>query len=197
MLETDHQSTLLTHAMLSSLAGMLPTMDPRRVRSMGISPGQAQRIATLTTADLMRLAARGAPYLRFRVDSDLLDRAIAEIDEEADERALILDFVRHGASRDMMAELFDVSHRQYARLRQSLGLPSNVGRPKECSPDDAERILTSWENRSMARDPNTLLSIARDLDLDLRTVWDEIAHYPDDHARPSVSDLRARGASAA
>ncbi|MGI9449086.1 MAG: STY4526/YPO1902 family pathogenicity island replication protein [Geminicoccaceae bacterium] len=197
MLDTDHQSALLTHAMLSSLAGALPIMDPRRVRSMGINAQQARRIATLTTSDMMRLAMRGAPYLRFQFDPDLLDLAIAEIDEEAGEQRLILDFVAHGASRDMMVEFFNVSHRHYARLRQSLGLPSNVGRPKECLPDDAERILTSWENRDMASDPKTLLSIAQDLDLDLRTVWDEIAGYLDDRTRSGISDPRLRDASVA
>lgn len=187
MLDNDYHFTAMSHAVLSSLACALPTMDPRQVRSMGISPQQAQRIVKLTTADMMRLATAGAPCITFQVDPEQLDRAIATIDHEADQQALIIEFIEQGASREMMAELFDVSHRNFARIRQYLGLPLGTGRPKECSPEDAERIFDAWQDRGSDRSPATILAMARDLDLTLRTIWDELDKYPADSQKPAAS----------
>ena len=189
MLDQSAQSILLTHAMLTSLAGALPTMDPRRVRSIGMSVDQARRMAQLTTADMIRLADRGVGWIQFQIDPELLSEALEELDREADHQSLVHEFIERDASREMMAELFSVPHRQYARLRQSLGLPSGAGRPKECSLDDAQHIFDAWTEHGSARNPETLLAIARQLGISLRVIWDEIAQYSDEDDRRAVKSV--------
>gem|GEM_PF-5285085 len=182
MLGTDQQqATVLTHALLSALAGALPTMDHRRARDMGITAEQAHKISGLTTVDMLSLSMRASPFIRIQVNTDLLDAAIAEIHEEAGQRALVLDFVKQDASRDMMAELFDVDHRQHAHIRRSLGLSPNPGRPRECTPTESDDIFALWEKLDLARDPRTLLNIATSLSLPLRAVWAELAQCPGDY----------------
>ncbi len=177
MLDTNYQNALLAHSMLSSLACSLPTMDPRKVRSMGITPEQAMWISRLSTADMMRLASSGTNCLHIQVDSEALDDLIASIDEEGDRSTLMIDCIRRDASREMMTEMFDITPRHYTRLRQQCGLPPAVGRPKECSQQDAERICDAWRAEGSAIDPKVLLSIADELDLPLRVIWSEIGEY--------------------
>lgn len=180
MFENSHSDAVLVHGVLSYLACNLTSMDPRKARSIGIRPEQAQRITELTTSEFMRLASLGVHCLRFEVDPDALDELIARLDVESDRAALSLDCVRYGASRDMMAELFGIKRREFARMRQSVGLDPNPGRPQECSLEDAERVLSAWETRGCSREPSTLLDMARELDMSLRMIWDEIAQYEPD-----------------
>ena len=191
MLGTDQQqANVLTHALLSALAGALPTMDHRRARDMGITAEQAHKISGLTTVDMLSLSMRASPFIRIQVDPVRLDAAIAEIHEEANQRALVLDFVKQDASRAMMAELFDIDHRQYAHIRRSLGLAPNPGRPRECTPSETDDILALWERLGLARDPRTLLDIATALSLPLREVWAELTQCTGDYELPDPVRIR-------
>lgn len=192
MIDTGHADAVLVHGVLSYLACNLDVMDPRKARSIGIRPEQAQRITELTASEFMRLASSGIHCLKFEVDSDALDELMQQVDADSERASLRLECVRLGASREMMAEFFGIKRREFARMRQSVGLDPNYGRPRDCSLDDAERIFAAWEKRGCSRDPGALLDMARELDTSLRTIWDEITQY-EVEARPHPEAPRHAG----
>ena len=76
-------------------------------------------------------------------------RALRHSNEEA---ALVAYFVRHGASRAMLHQLFHLSHNAITRQRRRLGVRLGQGRPP--LPDHATRdaIHRRWADLGRARE---------------------------------------------
>ena len=131
----------------------------------------------LTTSDMMQIASKGAHCIRIEIDADAFDGVLATIDQESNDTLLKHECIEHEASREMMTALFGVTNREYAGLRQMLGMGRGNGRPKTCRPEDAERIYDCWQKQGGGRDARSLLAMAKALELPLRVIWDELAHY--------------------
>lgn len=174
---TQLNDAVLVHTVLSYLASNLSTADPRTAQAFGIRSAQTRRIMDLTTSDMMQIASKGAHCIRIEIDADAFDGVLATIDQTSSDIALKHACIRHDASREMMTALFDVTNREYAGLRQMLGMGRGNGRPKECRPEDAERIYDTWQRQGGGRDASSLLSLAKEVDQPLRVIWDELAKY--------------------
>ncbi len=181
---TSPTDAVLVHAVLSYLGGSLAASpDPRLAQAFGVSPKLARRIMDLTTTDLMLIATKGAHCIKIKIDEAAFDGLLETVGEEGNDITAKHACIEAGASREMMTALFGVTHREYARLRQMLGMGRGNGRPRECTPDDADRIFEAWQKQGGRRDARSLLTMARELCLPLRLVWEELAQYGPDFAR--------------
>ena len=172
-----HKDAVFVHGIFSYFASCLRDGDARALRAIGIRPDQTQRILDLTTADLMRLAGMGAHCLNIQVDADALDDLFAMLDQDVDRQGLIHDCIRHDAPRAMMTELFGISNRHYTRLRTLFQVPPAVGRPRQPTAEESHEIYDQWQASGGRMDPRTLLAIARELNLSLRLVWEEVTAH--------------------
>ena len=178
---TSPTDAVLVHAVLSYLGGSLAASpDPRMAQAFGVSPKLAKRIMDLTTTDLMLIATKGAHCIKIKIDEAAFDGVLETVGDEGSDITVKHACIEAGASREMMTELFGVTHREYARLRQMLGMGRGNGRPKECSPDDADRIFDAWQQQGCPQDAKSLLTMARKLCLPLRLIWEELAQYGPD-----------------
>lgn len=172
-----HHDAVLVHTILSFVVSNLASSDQRAARAFGVRPEQAIRMMDLTAAEMMRIASKGAHCLRVEIDPEAFEGVLTAVDQESNDTLLKHECIQHEASREMMTELFGVTNRDYAHLRQMLGMGRGNGRPKECRPEDAQLIYDCWQQQGCGRDAASLLSVAKELDMPLRVIWDELAEY--------------------
>lgn len=148
-------------------------------RAVGLDPQLAKRVMDLTTSEMMVLARRAAHCVSIKIDSKAFGGLMSALDQENNDQALMHECIRLEASRDMMVELFGITNRRYSLLRQMNGLPPGNGRSKECSEDEAHRIFEACDEQGWKCDPKSMIAIAKQLDISLRHIWDELRKYDD------------------
>ena len=100
------------------------------------APGRAseesllKRLAQLSLTEIHRLAETGALKLVVHYDSDQVAWSLQAAARKHAEQALLQYFVRHGAPRALLRELFKVSRERIEAVRQDLRLVPMHGRPK-------------------------------------------------------------------
>ena len=113
------------------------------------SPSQCMTIAELrelSPLETWRLSGMRKSGLSLLIDTRQLAENLRALRHSNAESALIAYFVRHGASRPMLRELFHVSQDVLARQRRRLGVRAGHGRP--ALPDKATRdaIHRCWDD---------------------------------------------------
>lgn len=174
---------VLFHAALSYAATVSDQGDPRLGSAIGLRNDQLAVLRDLSARALMKMAARSAGCVQIEIDSDVFDELLREVAAELSHDQLIEDFILHDAPRDMMADLFDMSRREYTRLRRLLDMDQTVGRARKLTEEEQVAIHTVWLARGGHPEPADYLAIARKLDIPLRTLWD------DELAKNAVVDL--------
>jgi hypothetical protein len=180
----------------------------------GIARGDAllKRLAQLSLAEIQHLAEKGALKLVVSYEGDQLAWSLQTAAHKRAEQALLEYFMRHGAPRALLRELFTLSRARIDAVRQRLRLAPTQGRPKLPPAREREAIVAAWADlASTVADRRARYhalhgafprhSIAA-LDAVLREVSPERpnAHFPDENrqtAMPvSAPDERRKRASA-
>jgi hypothetical protein len=103
-----------------------------------------ERLKRLSLAELERAATNGSLELVVRLDADRVAWSVQAAARTREERALLEYFVRQGASRELLRDLFGASRQRVAELRRALRLRSTQGRPKLPSRKERESIEATW-----------------------------------------------------
>ena len=115
-----------------------------------VAPGRApeesllKRLAQLSLTEIHRLAERGALKLVVHYDGDQVAWSLQAAARKHAEQALLQYFVRHGAPRALLRELFRVSRERIQAVREDLRLVPVHGRPKLPQVREREAIVTAW-----------------------------------------------------
>jgi hypothetical protein len=109
-------------------------------------PGNAllNRLAALSLAELDRLAETGALKVVVSCAGDQLSWSLQALARKRSEQALLEYFVRHGAPRTLVRELFTISRGRIDAVRKSLRIASVQGRPKLPPLREREGIVAAW-----------------------------------------------------
>jgi hypothetical protein len=179
---------VLCHAALSFVATEAGHNNPRLGEAIGLRSDQLDRIQKLSVVALMKMAELSVGCIQLRFDPNVIDSLLGDVDAEIEQEELIETFVREGASRDMMAAIFGLNRRDFARIRRSMDVELAKGRIRELTPDEADRVFEVWQDLGGRHDPETYLALARSIELPLRVIWEELTKkYPDDDA--ALADL--------
>lgn len=103
-----------------------------------------QRLKGLPLAALERAAATGSLELVVRLDSDRVAWSVHAASRTREQEALLEYFVRHGASRTLLRELFGASRHRVAEIRRAQRARPTQGRPKLPSRKEREAIEATW-----------------------------------------------------
>ena len=115
---------------------------PRGQRSAGAR--LVERLKQLSLVELERAAAAGSLELIVRLDADRVAWSVQAAARGREEQALLKYFVRHGATRTLLRELFGVSRQRVAEVRRAQRLRSAQGRPKLPARKVREGIEAAW-----------------------------------------------------
>lgn len=132
------------------LVALLVTLAQEEARgdapASGIVAGDSllERLAELSLAELRRLAEDGALELVVRYDGDHVAWSLQAAARRHAEHALLEYFVRHGASRSLLRELFRISRSHIDAVRKALRLAPTQGRPKLPHGREREAIAVRW-----------------------------------------------------
>lgn len=164
----------LMQSIFTYVASCLNDQDREASRRLRLRPDQMERISQMTTADFLRLSELAKGCVEVDVDPKALDDVFRRIDERRHREALINQCMRADAPREMMSAFFGLSRHRYAHLRALHDVPASVGRCPRPSPETERRIYERWQTRRQCWSAQTLLEIAEQLDVSLRTVWDQV-----------------------
>lgn len=103
-----------------------------------------KRLAQLSLTEIRRLAETGALKLVVHYDSDQVAWSLQAAARKHAEQALLQYFVRHGAPRALLRELFRVSRERIEAVRQDLRLAPMHGRPKLPHVRERQAIVAAW-----------------------------------------------------
>jgi Protein of unknown function (DUF2857) len=117
-----------------------PTAAPGRASEESL----LKRLAQLSLTEIHRLAETGALKLVVHYDSAQVAWSLQAAARKHAEQALLQYFVRHGAPRALLRELFRVSRERIEAVRQDLRLVPRHGRPKLPHVREREAIVTAW-----------------------------------------------------
>ena len=186
----DAASAILFQAVLSFLATATERGDQRLSRSMGLRDDQAERLRAMTARKVMKMAALSGACIQVTIDAEAFEALEHAVDCDLEHEDLVEAFIRGGASRQMMAALFDMNPRSYARMRTKLGVTESRqgGRSRAVNEEQAEAIYSALEERGGQVEPVDLLDLAATLGLPLRVVWEEMAANPASSEIASLTD---------
>lgn len=115
-----------------------------------------ERLKRLSLAELERAAANGSLELVVRLDADRVAWSAHAAARTRENEALLEYFVRHGAPRALLRELFGASRQRVAELRRARRLGATQGRPKLPSRKVREAIEATWTRLgSVTADPRS------------------------------------------
>lgn len=109
-----------------------------------------ERLKRLSLAELERAAATGSLQLVVRLDADRVAWSAQAAARGQEEQALLKYFVRHGATRTLLRELFGVSRQRVAEIRRAQRLRSAQGRPKLPPRKVRDAIEAAWTRLARA-----------------------------------------------
>ena len=164
----------LTQSVFMYIATCLKEGMTGVVRQSSLRADQTQRIASMTTAEFLRLTEFANTCVTIDIDPDALDKIFEKLGYRSERDDLLLRCMSHDAPREMMRVFFGLSRHYYARLRAATGLPAALGRHPQPSLEIAQGIHSQWVASGKVWSAENLLSIAETLDVSLRTVWDQV-----------------------
>jgi hypothetical protein len=164
----------LMQSIFTYVASCLKDQDKDAARRLRLRPDQIERISQMTTADFLRLSELAKGCVEVDVDSKALDDVFRRMDERRHRESLIDRCMRADAPREMMTAFFGLSRHRYARLRALHDVPASVGRCPRPTPEIERRIYEHWQACRQCWSAQTLLEIADQLDVSLRTVWHQV-----------------------
>lgn len=171
--QSDNDAVLM-QSLFIHLARVITEYDGHAMRRLQLRRDQAQRLSTMTTADLIELGTLGGHCIDIRINQTALDEVLRLIDRHRGQRDLINRCLLKDAPRSMMSYFFGLTGKRYTRFRQALCVPVRCGRHAGADEKANEQIFRLYTERGRSFTPETLLYIAEHLDLPLRTVWDAV-----------------------
>lgn len=143
----------------------------------GLSIDSMRNLDQLKADEILRLANL---YMRdicamdiFCLDGQKLERLVNAAIEERKENALIDEYLRRGACKGMMEELFGLRSTQIANRKKFLNIPSIRGRLSVITVEEERKIYYSWLEH-LKRKPDyreRLLAVSKETELPLSKVY--------------------------
>ena len=139
---------------------------------MGIGPDECKEIMGISLHTLLELERKmDGHILKIELNRPLFERLMDNIRQEEQTAHIRASLYTADAPADMMATLYGIGQKEYARQRRALRLPSSVGRPPELDPIDIERLHQVFSQFECAIAPEQWLELAEETGHSLRMLW--------------------------
>ncbi|BEH16640.1 STY4526/YPO1902 family pathogenicity island replication protein [Marinobacter shengliensis] len=167
-------STILVSALESCREGDFGLQE-----DLGLSLEAMQALDQLKADQIQSISenyVRDVPNLKwFPVDVSKLTRIIEIEAREAQRYVMIDEFLRRGACKEMMAELFGLRSTQVASRKRFLNVPTVKGRLPATTLDEQRRVYDSWlANIAIADNRQRMLVVAKSTGIPLSQIYREV-----------------------
>jgi len=166
--------------LVSSL--LVSALEACRQGDVDLAEGLGLSIETMQLLDRLKpdqIANLSGNYMRdlctlevFRIDSARISRIIEIAAQESKTFEMIDEYLRRGACKKMMGELFGLRSTQIANRKKFLSLPTIKGRLSVCTVSEERAIYDSWLATIKIPDYRLrLLTVARSTELTLSKIY--------------------------
>jgi hypothetical protein len=176
----------LNQAVIAQALHDLRNGQLRRCKSMGF--GDQDLHALKHPALVSVLINAKVSWCSVKVNRDVLQRLLRQVDDVAKEIASVDRMLRLGASTEMVSKFYGLTHQEVALRRDVLGLPKRKGRypvlTEEQDPGLWERWKPAIEQRGIALDDEMAmleltLDLAEEFALPASVVWATVRSWLD------------------
>lgn len=171
----------LNQAVIAQVLHDLRMGQLKRCESMGFTPDTLAAFREPTTISMLANAI--VPWCSVRVNQSVLQRLLGQVRAVETEIAAIDRMLKLGASTEMMAEFYGLTHAEVALRRQVLRLQVSKGRRRVLTESQDADLWTRWRDEVIRReldvdDTRAMLDVAMTLaderSLSLCVVWSAI-----------------------
>ncbi|WP_444928302.1 STY4526/YPO1902 family pathogenicity island replication protein (plasmid) [Microbulbifer sp. TRSA002] len=174
----DESSRFISSLLLSALEGCQQG-DMELAEKLGLSIEIMQKLVRLRADQIFSISGN---YVRdlsalevFRIDTPKISKIIELAAEETRQYEMIDEFLRRGACKIMMGELFGLRSTQVASRKKFLNLPTVKGRLPVSTLEEQHQIYDAWLNSiKIAGYRERLLYVARETDLSMSKIYREV-----------------------
>ena len=174
----DESSRFISSLLLSALEGCQQG-DMELAERLGLSIETMQKLDRLRADQIFNISGN---YVRdlsalevFQIDSRKISRIIELAAEETRQYEMIDEFLRRGACKTMMAELFGMRSTQVASRKKFLNLPTVKGRLPVSTLEEQRHIYDAWlDSIKIADYRERLLYVARATNLSMSKIYREV-----------------------
>ena len=174
----DESSRFISSLLLSALEGCQQG-DMELVERLGLSIETMQKLDRLRADQIFNISGN---YVRdlsalevFQIDSRKISRIIELAAEETRQYEMIDEYLRRGACKTMMAELFGMRSTQVASRKKFLNLPTVKGRLPVSTLEEQRQIYDAWlDSLKIADYRERLLYVARATNLSMSKIYREV-----------------------
>lgn len=174
----------LNQAVIAQVLHDLRTGQLKRCESMGFTPDTLAAFKQPTTISM--LANARVPWCSVRVNQSVLQRLLGQVRDVETEIAAIDRMLNLGASTEMMAEFYGLTHAEVALRRQVLRLPVSKGRRRVLTESQDAALWTRWRDEVVQRElevDNTramldvAMTLAEEKGVALCVVWSAVRSW--------------------
>lgn len=144
----DLRSSTVRLIFMMHLAEQFDQFDPNRMgeyQSAGMTPAFIDRYRSLTVSELLSLARTTRENsIQVLVNVPKLDSEITRLEYIRADNETYEYFIRHGASLNLIMELFTKRPSDVKRMQMMMGATPSVGRKSLPAEDDRVEILEAW-----------------------------------------------------
>ncbi len=175
--------TMALHGLLQSIFDG----DQNTVARAGISADNAHRLMSLQARELLALMQANASFIKFRIDNEVLNLLLQEIDHGRTQHKTAQRLIESDAPLDMIRHFYpQIQRTQYGLQRRLSGLNSAPqGRTRYPDEDQEMAISTAWFHQVKDQDNPTAeeyLIVQRESKAPIRKIW--AMYKPANHGEP-------------
>lgn len=176
----------LNQAVIAQALHDLRNGQLRRCKAMGF--GERELDALKHPALVSVLINATVSWCSVKVNRDVLQRLLRQVEDVEKEIATVDRMLRLGASTEMVSRFYGLTHQEVALRREVLGLPKRKGRHPVLDEEQDTELWRRWKAVTSSRtveqeDETSVLDAAMDLaegmELPLSVVWAAIKNWID------------------
>lgn len=176
----------LNYAIFAYATRCMAEGDLDALRQVGFVPEDIPVLDQIRLSDLHALSASRAHALKVQIDRAALQWLLERVRRRRTREMLKLELLRLEAPFPMMTKLFGMTPREFATVREAIGVSGGLGRPKINFDDDESQLWRLWVLLADLSRPDKLrqddlwLVIGREQPSALRTAWHAIQRWAQD-----------------
>jgi hypothetical protein len=174
----------LNQAVIAQALHDLRNGQLRRCKAMGFGDQELEALKHPALVSVLINAA--VSWCSVKVNRDVLQRLLRQVDDVEKEIAAVDRMLRLGASTEMVSQFYGLTHQEVALRRDILGLPKRKGRYPVLNEEQDTALWERWKpavaERSIALDDHLAmleltLDLAEEFALPASVVWAAIRSW--------------------
>ena len=165
---------------LMFVSRMAASGDYETPHRLGIRNDQLEKLLCLSAQEIHEMASISkACFVQLSIDPQILDTAMTICSQRIQQRQLMIQMLKAGASFPVLKHFFGLSGTEYTHYRKYLALPKADGRPT--LPNEAEQAQI-WQLWKSCQDeqlsiPERLLWVNQQTQIKINAIWPLIQEW--------------------